>query len=197
MAPVSRVLHRPSSQALASHLRQQTRQHHHHRPLLQIHTTLRSKSSFLRTPIATATPSILPSRAFSHSALNMASEPQFAEGVNGSQLQTELNTLLGQGWALDGDGMGVQKTFYFKTYFKAVSFVNVVASQSAAKKHHPTMTVRIGSVDIHWTTHRPRGLTDKDLTMAQHCDEAAELMGAVVQEEGKKCGPSAASTPGV
>ncbi|KAB8069835.1 transcriptional coactivator/pterin dehydratase [Aspergillus leporis] len=202
MDTVFRVARRPSSRALASHLRQQTRQYHH-RPL-QTHSsspivtsrTLRSESSFLCTPFATTTTtSSIPSRAFSHSSSKMAAEPQFAEGVDGSQLQTELNTLLEQGWALDEDGMGVKKTFYFKTYFKAVSFVNVVASQSATKKHHPTMTVRIGSVDIHWTTHRPRGLTDKDLTMAQHCDEAAELMGAVVQEEGKKCGPSA-STPG-
>ncbi|KAK1147961.1 hypothetical protein N8T08_000477 [Aspergillus melleus] len=118
----------------------------------------------------------------------MASEPQFAEGIDVEQLRPRVDALVGNGWKLDEDGTGVLKTYYFKTYFKAVSFVNVVASQSAAEKHHPTMTVRIGSVDVHWTTHRPRGLTDKDLTMAQHCDEAAEMMGSVDQDKGKKCG---------
>ncbi|GAQ35107.1 hypothetical protein AtubIFM55763_010253 [Aspergillus tubingensis] len=116
-------------------------------------------------------------------------DPQFAEGTNPEQARQGLQTLQEQGWVLDEDGQGVKKTFYFKSYFKAVSFVNVVASQSSTKKHHPTMTVRIGSVDIHWTTHHPRGLSEKDLEMAQHCDEAAELMGSVEQGQGKKCAP--------
>ncbi|PWY62137.1 pterin-4-alpha-carbinolamine dehydratase [Aspergillus eucalypticola CBS 122712] len=116
-------------------------------------------------------------------------DPQFAEGTNPEQARQGLQTLQEQGWVLDEDGQGLKKTFYFKSYFKAVSFVNVVASQSSTKKHHPTMTVRIGSVDIHWTTHHPRGLSEKDLEMAQHCDEAAELMGSVEQGQGKKCSP--------
>ncbi|KAF4151602.1 hypothetical protein CNMCM6936_004003 [Aspergillus lentulus] len=49
------------------------------------------------------------------------------------------------------------------------------------------MTVRIGSVDVHWTTHNPRGLSSKDIAMAQHCEEGAELMGAVAEAQGKKC----------
>ncbi|KNG88442.1 pterin-4-alpha-carbinolamine dehydratase [Aspergillus nomiae NRRL 13137] len=198
MNTVSRALQRPS-RSLTSQLRRSTRQHHHRpflSPVATSHQTLRSASpSLLRHP---ATPSQA-HRTFSHSATAMAAAPKFARGVDGTQLQPELDSLLGQGWTLDEDGMGVKKTYYFKTYFKAVSFVNVVASQSATKKHHPTITVRIGSVDVHWTTHQPRGLTDKDLTMAQHCDEAAELMGAVEKEQGKKCGPSSPtpSSPGV
>ncbi|KAJ5175828.1 uncharacterized protein N7482_001705 [Penicillium canariense] len=118
-------------------------------------------------------------------------EPRFAEGEHAAQLGPETQTLLQQqGWALDTDGMGVTKTFHFKSYFKAVSFVNLIASESAAKKHHPTMTVRIGSVDVHWTTHRPRGLTHKDITMARHCDNGAGLMGAVESGQGLTCGPT-------
>jgi 4a-hydroxytetrahydrobiopterin dehydratase len=49
---------------------------------------------------------------------------------------------------------------------------------------------RIGSVDVHWTTHHPRGLTDKDISMAQFCEQAAELMGAVQEGQGQKCGPA-------
>ncbi|PYI24668.1 transcriptional coactivator/pterin dehydratase [Aspergillus violaceofuscus CBS 115571] len=129
-------------------------------------------------------------RHFSSSmSTSAAVEPQFAEGVDADELRPRLTALLQpeQGWTLDAEGQGLQKTYFFKTYFKAVSFVNVVASQSATMKHHPTMTVRIGSVDIHWTTHHPRGLTGKDVDMAQHCDEAAELMGAVEAGQGRKC----------
>jgi hypothetical protein len=48
-------------------------------------------------------------------------EPRFAEGEDAAQLGPDMQTLLlEQGWALDTDGMGVTKTFYFKSYFKAV-----------------------------------------------------------------------------
>ena len=45
---------------------------------------------------------------------------QFAEGEDAQQLTRDANALLQQGWAQDGDGMGVTKTFHFKSYFKAV-----------------------------------------------------------------------------
>ncbi|KAI9373854.1 transcriptional coactivator/pterin dehydratase [Aspergillus egyptiacus] len=120
----------------------------------------------------------------------MPFEPRFAEGTDPEQLRPLLNGLQDQGWSLDEDNIGIRKTFYFRSYFKAVSFVNVVASQSATKKHHATMTLRFGSVDVHWTTHHPRGLTEKDTSMAQYCDQAAELVGAVQEGQGQKCGPS-------
>ncbi|KAJ5123853.1 Pterin-4-alpha-carbinolamine dehydratase family protein [Penicillium bovifimosum] len=115
---------------------------------------------------------------------------QFAEGEDTQQLARDAEALLKKGWAQDGDAMGVTKTFHFKSYFKAVAFVNMIAAESSSKKHHPTMTVRIGSVDVHWTTHRPRGFSQKDVAMAQHCDQGAGLMGAVDPGQGLKCGPT-------
>lgn len=48
-------------------------------------------------------------------------KPCFAEGEDAAQLGADTQTLLQQqGWALDADGMGVTKTFHFKSYFKAV-----------------------------------------------------------------------------
>ncbi|EAW14112.1 4a-hydroxytetrahydrobiopterin dehydratase [Aspergillus clavatus NRRL 1] len=114
---------------------------------------------------------------------------RIAQGEDAELVRAGLEGLVGRGWEVDAAGMGIQKTFHFRTYFKAVSFVNVVASQSAVKKHHPTMTVRIGSVDVHWTTHHPQGLSQKDIAMAQHCEEGAELMGSVQETQGKKCAP--------
>ena len=46
--------------------------------------------------------------------------PRFAEGEDPQQLGSDTETLQQQGWALDADGMGVAKTFHFKSYFKAV-----------------------------------------------------------------------------
>ncbi|RAL17764.1 4a-hydroxytetrahydrobiopterin dehydratase [Aspergillus homomorphus CBS 101889] len=179
-------------------------------PVLSSARPLRT-TSLSRTPTAAATTTTTTTTNFFYHARNVLSshpinsttrrlassmtdsasttEPQLAEGVDAEALRPRLAALLQpeQGWTLDAEARGLQKTYYFKTYFKAVSFVNVIASQSAAMKHHPTMTVRIGSVDIHWTTHQPRGLTAKDVDMAQHCDEAADLMGAVEAGQGRKC----------
>ncbi len=53
-------------------------------------------------------------------ASTMASEPEFAEGIDAEQLRPLLNELQGQGWGLDEDKIGIKKTFYFRSYFKAV-----------------------------------------------------------------------------
>jgi 4a-hydroxytetrahydrobiopterin dehydratase len=45
---------------------------------------------------------------------------RFAEGEDPQQLGPDTEMLQHQGWALDADGMGVTKTFHFKSYFKAV-----------------------------------------------------------------------------
>lgn len=47
-------------------------------------------------------------------------DPQFAEGTNPEQARQGLQSLQEQGWVLDEDGQGVKKTYYFKSYFKAV-----------------------------------------------------------------------------
>jgi hypothetical protein len=85
----------------------------------------------------------------------MAAEPQFAEGVDGSQLQTELNTLLEQGWALDEDGMGVKKTFYFKTYFKAV----VCLFSSLFFFYSSVFSLRRGGIWFFYFLWKARGLS--------------------------------------
>lgn len=60
-------------------------------------------------------------RPLTRSFPRMASSAfQFAEGEDAQQLARDANALLQQGWAQDGDGMGVTKTFHFKSYFKAV-----------------------------------------------------------------------------
>lgn len=49
---------------------------------------------------------------------------------------------------------------------------------------------RAGSVKAHWTTYHPRGLSDKDIFMAQYCDDQARLIGTVGEPEAQKCGPA-------
>lgn len=80
----------------------------------------------LQIPAFTSAPRHFPRPAASQ--FRMASNtptPRFAEGEDPRQLGSDTAALQQQGWALDADGMGVTKTFHFKSYFKAVVSVSV------------------------------------------------------------------------
>jgi pterin-4a-carbinolamine dehydratase len=47
-------------------------------------------------------------------------QPHFSPGADERQLATEVNALLECKWTMDEDNMGVQKTFNFPTYAKAL-----------------------------------------------------------------------------
>jgi len=80
-------------------------------------------------------------RPIPNRSIRMASNtptPRFAEGEDPHQLSSDTTTLQQQGWALDAEGMGVTKTFHFKSYFKAVvSTIPCVmwASQVTSSSH--------------------------------------------------------------
>ena len=81
------------------------------------------------SPTAIATP-ILPSSSrllppprncqYSISTMNTTTNPIFAENANPEQLSAPLQSLLEKQWTLDDEGMGVAKTYYFKTYTKCL-----------------------------------------------------------------------------
>lgn len=53
--------------------------------------------------------------------MNTPTNPVFAENVNPEQLLAPLQSLLEEKqWNLDEEGMGVAKTYYFKTYTKCL-----------------------------------------------------------------------------
>lgn len=47
-------------------------------------------------------------------------QPRFASGTDEAQLMAEAKALLEGGWKLDEEQRGVEKTFYFNTYTKAL-----------------------------------------------------------------------------
>lgn len=49
-----------------------------------------------------------------------AMEPKFSEGADEAQLKAETAALLENEWTLDGDQMGLEKTFYFPNFTKAL-----------------------------------------------------------------------------
>ncbi|EED14080.1 MFS monocarboxylate transporter, putative [Talaromyces stipitatus ATCC 10500] len=121
------------------------------------------------------------------SSISTPKTPIFAESENPEQLSAPLQSLLDEKqWTLGEGRMMIAKTYYFKTYTKCLDFVLVVGIRSKSKNHHPTITLKSGSVSIHWTTHFPRGLTRKDVDMAQYCDQQAASIGTVQPSEANK-----------
>lgn len=47
-------------------------------------------------------------------------QPRFSSGADENQLMTETKALLERKWTLDKDNTGVQKTFNFPTFAKAL-----------------------------------------------------------------------------
>lgn len=117
-------------------------------------------------------------------------QPKISEGNDENTVLAETEILLQNGWTLDKEEMGIKKRYHFKTYTKALDFLGVIGVRSKSKNHHSTMTIQTGFVDVHWTTHHPRGLSNKDTFMARYCDEQARLIGTVDESEAQKCRPS-------
>jgi len=57
-----------------------------------------------------------------------------------------------------------------------------VAQECKTAKHHPEWANTYNTVFVRWTTHSPKGLSEKDVTMALFCDQYAAELGEVVVE---------------
>jgi 4a-hydroxytetrahydrobiopterin dehydratase len=65
----------------------------------------------------------------------------------------------------------ISRTFKFAGFLKAVEFVNQVAKKAQKMNHHPDIDIRFDQVTLKLTTHDKGGLTEKDFSLAQQCDE--------------------------
>lgn len=110
-----------------------------------------------------------------------ASTPRFSKGSDESSLSSTLQTLLGQGrgWTLVNDGEAVERSFKFKNFAKTWDFMTAVSLQCKIHNHHPEWSNVYNTTFIRWTTHVPKGLSDKDLKLALICDALAKDFGEV------------------
>lgn len=100
----------------------------------------------------------------------------FAPGSDADALQPAVASLLppaGGRWQLTAEGRALQRTFSFKTFAKAWDFMTAVALQAKIHSHHPEWSNVYNTTVVRWTTHNPRGLSDKDVRLAVICDSIA------------------------
>jgi 4a-hydroxytetrahydrobiopterin dehydratase len=89
----------------------------------------------------------------------------------------EAADLLGHlaGWAIVelGEVPRLQRTFRFRKYVEALSFVQRVGELAEVEGHHPVMTVEPRRVTVTWWTHAIGALHRNDFLMAAKTDRLA------------------------
>lgn len=61
----------------------------------------------------------------------------------------------------------IHRTFEFKDFVAAMTFVNQVAELAESVFHHPDIDIRWNKVTLTLSTHSEGGLTEKDFSLAR------------------------------
>jgi len=69
-------------------------------------------------------------------------------------------------------GRALVKEFKFSSFRDAIVFVNRVATLADDMRHHPDIDIRFDRVVLTLSTHSVKGITEKDLALAEQVDFA-------------------------
>lgn len=79
-------------------------------------------------------------------------------------------------WSQPGEE--IQRTYRFKDFVVAMSFVDQIATLAEHEHHHPDILIRYSRVTLSLSTHDAGGITDKDFDFAHAADRLAVESGA-------------------
>jgi len=79
----------------------------------------------------------------------------------------------------------LRKQFTFRTFLRAIAFVNSVAYLAESAGHHPDITINYNKVTLRIITHSAGGLTDRDFSLASEVDAKLTTKLAIQPEEQK------------
>jgi 4a-hydroxytetrahydrobiopterin dehydratase len=77
------------------------------------------------------------------------------------------------GWTKSADGKALERTFRFKDFAEAFTFLSRVAEHAEAVDHHPEFTSVWNRVDVRLTSHDAGGVTARDVALAEAIDALA------------------------
>jgi 4a-hydroxytetrahydrobiopterin dehydratase len=86
------------------------------------------------------------------------------------EIARRLATLLG--WSHNENW--IEKTYRFKSFLRAMSFVNAVAYVAESVNHHPDLMIHYNEVTVRNWTHVAGGVTEHDFSLAEKIDELAD-----------------------
>ena len=73
-------------------------------------------------------------------------------------------------WTLEEGGHAITRRFVFRDFNAAFGFMAQVALHAERHDHHPEWSNVYNRVDVRLTTHDTGGLTERDFTLARHCN---------------------------
>lgn len=77
------------------------------------------------------------------------------------------------GWDLE-DG-AITKEFTFPGFRAAIGFIDRVADEAHASRHHPDLRNRYNRVSVALSTHDEGGVTEKDIMLARAIESVADI----------------------
>jgi 4a-hydroxytetrahydrobiopterin dehydratase len=78
------------------------------------------------------------------------------------------------GWALQDDGIRIERSFKLKNFKEALVLVNRIGALAEDEGHHPDITFGWGNVTVSLHTHKIKGLHENDFIMAAKINRLAE-----------------------
>lgn len=96
-----------------------------------------------------------------------------AEKLSTEERTAALRVLQMSGWAHDADRDAIRKTFKFKDFITAWSWMSAIAIIAEKMNHHPEWSNVYSKVEVTLTTHDADGLTQLDLDLARKMDAVA------------------------
>ena len=105
------------------------------------------------------------------------------EQLSDEAIQAGLTRL--EGWELR-DGR-IRKQYQFRTFLRAMAFVNSVAYLAESAGHHPDITINYNRVTLRLITYSEGGLTELDFALAAEIDAklGSKLILAPEEEQPK------------
>lgn len=74
-------------------------------------------------------------------------------------------------WTLNESSTMISRKFPFKDFAGALAFTNKIAVLAEGDWHHPTIELSWGNVEVRFSTHSIRGLSENDFIVAAKIDK--------------------------
>lgn len=97
--------------------------------------------------------------------------------------QAEVEAALSElpGWELRNGRLRRQYTF--RTFLRAIAFLNAVAYLAESAGHHPDVTINYNRVTLRLITHSEGALTERDFALAKEIDAKLETKLVIPPEQ--------------